>query len=121
MNKRGMILLVIAFCSGLRAQVDVLMNRYDQAALGANTHETTLTQANVNGKSFGRLFRYYVDGAVYAQPLFVHQVTIAGQSRNVLYVATMNDKVYAFDGERKVPPLWLRDFADERAASLRCQ
>ncbi len=115
MNKRGMLLLVIAFCSGLRAQVDVLMNRYDQAALGANTHETTLTQANVNGKSFGRLFRYYVDGAVYAQPLFVHQVTIAGQPRNVLYVATMNDKVYAFDGERKGPPLWLRDFADERA------
>ena len=40
---------------------------------------------------------YPVDGSVYAQPLYVSNVQIGGILRNVLFVATMNDKVYAFD------------------------
>ncbi len=42
------------------------MNRYDHAVTGANTHETILNQANVNQAGFGKLYTYYVDGAVYA-------------------------------------------------------
>ena len=52
---------------------------------------------------------------MYAQPLYVHHVAMGrGQPLNVLYVATMNDKVYAFDASHNGPPLWLRDFTDER-------
>src|ERR671912_728693 len=81
----------------LHAQITISTNRYDGARTGANLSETKLTAANVNVAGFGKLYSYAVDGSVYAQPLYVPGVTIAGVARNVLYVATMNDKVYAFD------------------------
>ena len=93
------------------AQVDVVTNRYDDARLGANLKETILSAANVNVNQFGRLYSYPVDGAVYAQPLYVAGVTIKGAVRNVLYIATMNDKVYAFDADNEsASPLWIADF-----------
>jgi hypothetical protein len=59
------------------------------------------------------LYSYPVDGAVYAQPLYVAGVTIKGAARNVLYVATMNDKVYAFDADSSSPtPLWSTAFTN---------
>jgi hypothetical protein len=97
--------------TALEAQVDVVTNRYDGARTGANLRETTLTAANVNVNQFGKLYSYPVDGAVYAQPLFVSGVPIQGTMRNVLFVATMNDKVYAFDADSTSPtPLWKTDF-----------
>jgi hypothetical protein len=100
----------------LTAQLTVPMNRYDRFPTGANTQETTLNSRNVNASGFGKLYSYYVDGAVYAQPLYMPAVRIPGQgTHNVLYVATMNDKVYAFDADRSGPPLWIRDFTDELA------
>ena len=38
-----------------------------------------------------------VDGLVDAQPLYVSQLAVAGAIRNVLFVATEHDSVYAFD------------------------
>ena len=100
----------LAACSAaaalLAAGDGILMNRYDRFVTGSNTHETVLTPSNVNPATFGKLYTYYVDGAVYAQPL--HR---DGQ----LYVATMNDKVYAFDAKSPGPPRWMRDLTDEQA------
>jgi len=88
-----------------------LTHRYDSPRTGANLSETTLTTANVNVDQFGKLYSYPVDGGVYAQPLYVRGVTINGAVRNVLYVATMNDKLYAFDADSTSPtPLWMRNF-----------
>src|SRR4051794_11196725 len=96
---------------GIAAQINVWTNRYDQDRSGANLLETTLTVANVNATQFGQLYSYPVDGAVYAQPLYVSGTTVNGVRRNVLYVATMNDKVYAFDADSaSATPLWLTDF-----------
>ncbi|MGI9074701.1 MAG: hypothetical protein ACR2JB_26070 [Bryobacteraceae bacterium] len=110
-------LLIHAFAAlSLTAQRAVPMNRYDRFPTGGNTQETALNSTNVNAASFGKLYSYYVDGAVYAQPLYVPAVRIPGQStHNVLYVATMNDKLYAFDADRSGPPLWMRDFTNEIA------
>jgi hypothetical protein len=97
----------------LLAQINVTTNRYDQARTGANLVETKLTPANVTSSTFGLLYSYPVDGAVYAQPLYVSAVTVNGVRRNVLYVATMNDKVYAFDADSpSATPLWMRDFTN---------
>jgi PQQ-like domain len=97
----------------LHAQIDVLTNRYDPQRTGANLRETTLTADNVNASQFGKLYSYPVDGAVYAQPLYASNVTIGGVVRNVLYVATMNDKVYAFDADSaSSTPLWTKDFTN---------
>jgi len=71
----------------------------DLARDGANTQEYALTPKNVNSASFGKLFSCPVDGAVYAQPLWVANLTIGGTRHNVVLVATMHDSVYAFDAD----------------------
>jgi hypothetical protein len=90
-----------------KASDDVLTYHYDLARTGLDADETILTPTNVSQASFGRLFSDPVDGFVYAQPLYVSGVTIPGKgTHNVVYVATENDTVYAFDADRAGPPLW---------------
>jgi hypothetical protein len=66
---------------------------------GANTREYALTPANVNTGSFGKLFSCAVDGAVYAQPLWVANLSVGGAVHNVVFVATQHDSLYAFDAD----------------------
>lgn len=83
--------------------VDVLVGRYDLRGSGANLRETVLNTANVNPARFGKLFSYEVEGAVYAQPLIVSGLRVRGRVRNVLYVATTNNLVYALDADDPGP------------------
>jgi hypothetical protein len=78
---------------------DVTTYHYDVARDGLNTKETILTQTNVNSAQFGKIGFDTVDGKVDAQPLYLANVAIGGQLRNVLYVATEHDSVYAFDAD----------------------
>jgi hypothetical protein len=104
------------FAATLSAQPALLMNRYDEGVSGANLHETVLDPTNVRPATFGKLYSYYVDGSVFAQPLYVPAVRVPGRGpHNLLFVATMNDRVYAFDADRAGPPLWLRNLTDEMA------
>ncbi|WP_162601605.1 chitobiase/beta-hexosaminidase C-terminal domain-containing protein [Occallatibacter savannae] len=78
---------------------------------GQNTNETALTPTNVNGTSFGKLFSVPVDSTVYAQPLYMPGLKMNdGLVHNVLFVATENDSVYAFDADSNLGadahPLW---------------
>src|SRR5215472_15656351 len=81
------------------AQVSVTTYHNDNSRTGANTQEFTLTPANVSSSQFGKLFTAPVSGAVYAQPLYLANVTIAGGTHNVVYVATEHDSVYAIDAD----------------------
>ena len=71
--------------------------KYDLARTGANLTESVLTPANVNAASFGLQRILPVDGKVDAQPLYLANLTVQGAVHDVLYVATENDSVYAFD------------------------
>lgn len=81
---------------------------------GQYPNETILTTSNVNVARFGKRVVYPVDGYVYAQPLFMPHVTIAGKTHNVVFVATQHDSVYAFDADQMSAsaPLWHTSFID---------
>jgi Bacterial Ig-like domain (group 2) len=80
----------------------------DNNRSGLNARETSLTPTNVAPQTFGKLFSYLVDGYAYAEPLLMSNVTINGAVHDVLYVATENDSVYAFDADNygTGAPLW---------------
>jgi hypothetical protein len=79
--------------------VSVLTQHNDNSRSGLNDNETALTTANVNVQQFGEVFTLPVDDQVYAQPLVVGHVNIGGDYHNVVLIATVNNTVYAFDGD----------------------
>ncbi len=92
-------------------QNDVLTQHNDNTRSGLNANETLLTPANVNVNSFGKLFTQTVDGIIVGQPLYASQVLMNdGLVHNVVYVATQNNTVYAFDADstqgNNAAPLW---------------
>jgi len=78
---------------------DVLMHHNDLARTGQMLAETTLTLANVNSATFGKLRFLPADGKVDAQPLFVTNLMIGTAAHNVVYVVTEHDSVYAYDAD----------------------
>jgi outer membrane protein assembly factor BamB len=79
---------------------DVLMWHNDAARTGQNLHESVLTRANVQAKTFGKLFVITVDGKVDAEPLYVGALQMPNRgARNVLFVATEHGSVYALDAD----------------------
>jgi hypothetical protein len=114
------LLLTVAPASAQTVSVATYHN--DNLRDGQNTQETILTTANVNSAKFGKLFSYSVDAAIYGQPLYVPNVGIAGQgTHNVVYVATENDSVYAFDADGlNTTPLWQDSLVAGGASAIPC-
>jgi hypothetical protein len=81
------------------SSVNVITYHYDNSRTGQNTAETILTPANVNSSQFGKLGEFSVTGKVDAQPLYLSNVSISGAMKNVLYVATEHDCIFAFDAD----------------------
>jgi len=80
--------------------MDVITYHYDNLRTGQNVNEVTLTPTNVKPATFGKLGEFGVDGLVDGQPLFLSNLVIAGKgNKNVLYVVTEHDSVYAFDAD----------------------
>jgi len=91
----------------LKAQ-QVVTQHNDLKRTGWNSAEKQLTQANVSGGSFGKIFSRVVDDQIYCQPLIVNQVNIGGGIHNIVIAATVNNSVYAFDADDSATmnPYW---------------
>ena len=87
------------FIPSLAGGAEVVTQHNDIGRTGQNLSETVLTTSNVNVNNFGKLFARAVDGQIYAQPLYLPNLTIQGATHNVVYVATMHNSVYAFDAD----------------------
>lgn len=95
--------------SAIASNVHVLSSRNDPARTSANPKESILDTTNVKAGTFGKVFMRNVDGAVFAQPLYVGGVN----GKNVVYVATEHNSVYAFDADdlrANAGPMWTKNF-----------
>jgi hypothetical protein len=90
------------------SQTNVLTQHNDVMRTGWNSTETVLNTSNVNKNSFGLLFSRPLDDQMYAQPLIVSNLNISGSTRNVLFAATVNNSVYAYDADNLsvTTPYW---------------
>ena len=84
---------------GVTDLAGVFTQHYDIGRTGQNQQEYALRGSTVSNSTFGKLFSCPVDGEVYAQPLYVANLAIAGGTHNTIFVATENDSVYAFDAD----------------------
>ncbi len=87
----------------------VLTQHNDNARTGDNLRETLLNTSTVTPKTFGKLWTRFVDGYLYAQPLYVPNVRVPNQGiHNVVYLATAHNSVYALDADdpKAKAPLW---------------
>jgi hypothetical protein len=92
-------------------KINVVTNRYDNSRSGVNEAETQLNPSNVAVATFGKLFTRTVDGDLYAQPLIVSGLSFGRIERNVVFLATTRNWVYAYDADNpeEIVPIWCRN------------
>lgn len=78
--------------------ISVLTQHNNNYRTGWNNNEYKLKVSNVNSQTFGKLFTLTVDDQVYSQPLVVANLSISGGIHNTVFIATVSNSVYAFDG-----------------------
>ncbi len=94
------LLLFAAGLTSLGQATDVLTYHNDVARTGQALNEQILSPASVITNHFGKLWVLNTDGLVDAEPLYAAGVSLPGKGmHNVLFVATENDSVYAFDAD----------------------
>src|ERR1700730_5594058 len=87
------------YCSGSKPCLTTFHN--SNTRVGVNSHETVLTPS-VLPTHFSTITGF--DGMIYGQPLYVSNVpfsagTCTTGTRNMVYVATENNTVYAIDAD----------------------
>ncbi len=88
------------------APPSITTQMYNNQHTGWNNQETQLNIANVK-TNFKLLFKDKAAGQTYSQPLYVPALNMGRLgTHNVIFVATENNLVYAFDADRARGPLW---------------
>jgi len=110
-RKKRLSFLLLWITAFSHAQTDVLTQHNDNNRTGWYPSETILNPSNVTPTNFGLLYKKTVDDQIYAQPLLVNGVMIGGVSKNVVFIATVNNTIYAFDADDgTLDPYWTRTF-----------
>jgi len=89
--------------------VNYLTRKGTVSGTGVQSGEFVLTPATIASGKFGQRWSVGLDGSIWGQPLYVNAITAGGKLRNVVYVTTNNDSVYAFDADTGTE-LWKTNF-----------
>ena len=95
----SVIFVLLYSVSFAQTKVSVLTQHNDLQRTGWNNAETILNHNNVNAASFGLVGSFGIDDQLYAQPLIVNKLTIGAFTGSVVFVATVNNSVYAFNAD----------------------
>ena len=78
----------------------------DNARTGQDLDETILNPSNVNSTDFGKEFTDAVGRDLRSAPLHGESHDPRARISQLVFVATENDSVYAFDADNPDPALW---------------
>ncbi len=82
----------------------VLTAKNDNNRDGVNPNESVLKASTLTSTNHPTpRWLATTDGLLYAQPLYIHQLQIGGVAKNVVYAATENNSIYAFDSDGTNP------------------
>ncbi len=100
-----LLFIVSAFAQN---RISVTTQHNDLNRTGWNSNEIVLNTQNVASEKFGCVGTLSVDDQIYAQPLIINKVTIGNFTGSILYVATVNNSLYAFNADEVSAgaPLW---------------
>lgn len=107
--KRLLVLsLLLLYPDAQMAQSVSVTTQHNDNARSGYVQERLLIVTNVNKDKFGKRFELSVDGDIYGQPLYVPNLKVGTRMRNLVYVATMHNSVYAFDADEMGDgqPIW---------------
>jgi hypothetical protein len=85
------------------APQNVLTQHNDNLRSGSHPAEVVLKPSNVNATAFGRLYTRNVDGDTVSQPLYMRAVRTGSGLKNLFFVTTSKNNVYAFDADNLDP------------------
>jgi len=88
---------IFSDASAMRNVNNVSTELYDPARTGANLHEIQLNPAAVHSPRFGKRVQWQVEGQILAQPLYMRGVPAGTGRKNLVFVATAANLLYAFD------------------------
>jgi outer membrane protein assembly factor BamB len=103
----------------------VLTFRNDTFRTGAQLLERQLDVAKVRARGMVVKFTNDILGELNAQPLYVPGLTVNGVRRDVVFVATISNTVYAFDANERYPDhesstkLWQTSLVDPENPTVR--
>src|SRR5450432_2131103 len=110
----AILLILFVLLNGPLSGQSVWTQHNDQGRTGWYPYETNLTTNNINTNTFGLAFSQTVDDKILAQPLVIMKVNIPGFGlKNVVYAATLNNSVYAFDADVSGNAYWQKNYTNK--------
>jgi hypothetical protein len=97
-TSNGRLTIGQTYCTGTAACVITAHN--DNNRDGTNPNETILKASAINSTTHPTpRWLATTDGLLYAQPLYIHQLLEDGSATNVVFAATENNSIYAFNSD----------------------
>jgi hypothetical protein len=116
--KSGFFCVPLTLAVSIATAQNVWTQHNDQARTGWYPYETTLNTNNVNKNSFGFYFDHMTDDKIVGQPLVILNVNIPNKGfKNVVFVTTLNNSVYAFDADINAEPYWQQNYTNKIATA----